>query len=159
MGEFLGKVCIAEAFKGFIWETCKINCSNLFCSVVASGFIALQFKLFATIFKSYLGISNDYAIYLAGFIVVSYSAFGGIRSIAFTDIIQFFTLGVLIPVLSIIIWHEYTNINGFDFEQAMSIPIFNPQEFLGFSNLKFWSLIFLFNLFLLPMPLFFKESV
>ncbi|WP_316354422.1 sodium:solute symporter family protein [Candidatus Trichorickettsia mobilis] len=149
MGEFLGKVSIAEALGDLYGK--RVRLIAAICgSVVASGFIALQFKVFATIFKSYLGISSDYAIYLAGFIVVSYSAFGGIRSIAFTDVIQFFTFGVLIPVLSIIIWHEYTNINGFDFEQAMNNPIFNPQEFLGFSNPKFWSLTFLFILFALP---------
>ncbi|WPY00759.1 Sodium:solute symporter family protein [Candidatus Trichorickettsia mobilis] len=149
MGEFLGKVSIAEALGDLYGK--RVRLIAAICgSVVASGFIALQFKVFATIFRSYLGISSDYAIYLAGFIVVSYSAFGGIRSIAFTDVIQFFTFGVLIPVLSIVIWHEYTNINGFDFKQAMSNPIFNPQEFLGFSNSKFWSLIFLFILFSLP---------
>lgn len=149
MREFLGKVSIAEAVGDLYGK--RVRLIAAICgSIVASGFIALQFKVFATIFKSYLGISSEYAIYLAGIIVVSYSAFGGIRSIAFTDVIQFFTFGVLIPVLSVIIWHEYTNINGFSFEQATSNSIFNYQEFLGASNPKFWSLTFLFILFALP---------
>ena len=149
MGEFLGKISIAEAVGELYGK--RVRLIAAICgSIVASGFIALQFKVFATIFKSYLGISSDYAIYIAGFIVVSYSAFGGIRSVAFTDVIQFFTFGVLIPVLSIIIWHEYTNINGFSFDQAISNPIFNYQEFIGFSNPQFWSLTFLFILFALP---------
>jgi Na+/proline symporter len=158
MEEFLGKVSIAEAVNDLYGK--RVRLIAAICgSVVAAGFIALQFKVFATIFKSYLGISSDYAIYLAGFIVISYSAFGGIRSVAFTDVIQFFTFGVLIPVISIIIWHEYTNINGFSFENATNTPIFNYQEFIGFSNPKFWSLIFLFMLFATPgfIQLFFKE--
>ena len=149
MGEFLGKVSIAEAVGGLYGK--RVRLIAAICgSVVASGFIALQFKVFATIFKSYLGISSDYAIYLAGFIVISYSAFGGIRSVAFTDVIQFFTFGVLIPVLSIIIWHEYTNIKGFEVKLATTNTLFDYKEFIGFSNSKFWSLTFLFILFSLP---------
>lgn len=149
MSEFLGKVSIAEAIGELYGKRVRLIAA-ISGSIVASGFIALQFKVFSTVFKSYLGISSDYAIYLAGFIVISYSAFGGIRSIAFTDVIQFFTFGVLIPVLSVIIWHEYTNINGFSFEQAINNPIFNYQEFVGLKNSKFWSLTFLFILFALP---------
>ncbi len=147
MGEFLGKVSIAEAIGGLYGKLVRLIAA-ICGSIVAA--IALQFKVFATIFKSYLGISSDYAIYLAGFIVISYSAFGGIRSVAFTDVIQFFTFGVFIPVLSIIIWHEYTNINGFDFKVATSNTLFDYKEFIGFSNSKFWSLTFLFILFALP---------
>jgi Na+/proline symporter len=149
MGEFLGNISVAEAMGNLYGK--RVRMISAICgSIVAAGFLALQFKVFASIFRSYLGISNDYTIYLAGFIVIAYSAFGGIRSIAFTDVIQFFTFGVLIPVLSIIIWHEYTNINGFDFTAATSNPMFDYKEFIGLSNPQFWSLIFLFVLFATP---------
>jgi len=149
MREFLGNISVAEAMGDLYGKRVRII-SAICGSIVAAGFLALQLKVFASIFKSYLGVSSEYTIFLAGFIVIAYSAFGGIRSVAFTDVIQFFTFGVLIPVISIIIWHEYTNINGFSFENATNTPIFNYQEFIGFSNSKFWSLIFLFMLFATP---------
>jgi Na+/proline symporter len=71
--------------------------------------MAIQFKVFGDIFKNYLGISDKYTIFLAGTIVVMYSAFGGIKSVAFTDVIQFFTFGVLVPVLSILLWNSFTS--------------------------------------------------
>jgi Na+/proline symporter len=149
MSEFLGNISVAEAM-GNLYGKHVRTITAISGSIVTAGFMAVQFKVFGEIFKSYLGVSSEYAIFLAGFVVILYSVFGGIRSVAFTDVIQFFTFGVLIPVLSIIIWHQYTNINGFSLEAATSNPIFNYKEFLGLENPKFWSLALLFLLFSIP---------
>lgn len=149
MGEFLGNLSVAEAMGSLYGKNIRII-TAISGTIITAGFVAVQFKVFGEIFKSYLGVSSEYAIFMAGFIVIMYSVFGGIRSIAFTDVIQFFTFGVLIPVLSIIMWHQYTNINGFSFEHTTSNPIFNYKEFIGLENPNFWSLALLFLLFSIP---------
>jgi signal transduction histidine kinase len=112
--------------------------------------MAVQLKVFGNIFTQHLGIHDKYTIFLAGIIVVMYSAFGGMRSVAFTDVIQFFTFGVLIPVLSVVLWNEYVDINGFNFGNATHSPLFDYREFIGLDNSNFWSLALLFVVFLNP---------
>lgn len=149
MQEFLGSISVAESMGKLYGENIRII-SAISGTIASAGFIAVQFKVFGEILKNYIGLSGNYPIFIAASIVVVYSAFGGIRSVTFTDIVQFFTFGVLIPVLGFIVWNDYTNISNFTIEQAASSPIFNYQEFLGLSNPKFWSVALLFLLFALP---------
>lgn len=149
MGEFLGNVSVAEAMGNLYGNNVRMIAA-VTGGIAAAGFIALQFKVFADLFKHYVGISNEYTIFIAGFIVVIYSALGGIRSVALTDVIQFFTFGVLIPVLSVILWNEYALNNHTTFLLHASNKIFDYKDFIGLENPKFWQLIFLFMLFAIP---------
>ena len=150
MGEFLGNISVAEAMGNLYGEKARII-TAFTGAIAACGFVALQFKVLGDISKSYLGLSSSYATILSGVIIVTYSAFGGIRSITFTDILQFFTFGILIPVLGFIIWNDVSNSENFNLIQIVSdASIFNYKEFLGLNNPKFWSLIFLWLLFATP---------
>ena len=147
MQEFLGSISVAESMGKLYGEKVRII-SAISGTIASAGFIAVQFKVFGAILTHYVGFSGNYPIFIAASIVVTYSAFGGIRSVAFTDVIQFFTFGVLIPVLGFVIWNE-TTINLSLSDSAIH-PLFNYKEFLGFSNPNFWSLVLLFLLFSLP---------
>jgi len=149
MGEFLGDISVASAMGNLYGPRVRLIAA-MTGSIVAAGFIAVQFKVFGDLFKHYVGISDQYTIFIAGAIVVMYSAFGGIRSVAFTDIIQFFTFGILIPVLSMILWNEYVEMRGFSFANATSSPLFDYREYIGLSNNNFWSMAILFLLFAIP---------
>jgi signal transduction histidine kinase len=65
-------------------------------------------------------------------------------------VIQFFTFGVLIPVLGIVIWNDLSSLPTFNLVTAVQHPLFNYEEFLGLSNPKFWSVLLLFLLFSIP---------
>ena len=149
MSEFLGNISVAETMGNLYGEKVRII-SALAGSIAAAGFIAVQFKVFGDIFKLYAGLSNNYAIIGAAIIVVLYSAFGGIKSIAITDVVQFFTFGVLIPVLGIIIWNDCSNSTNCNLLAIPDESIFNYKNFIGYSNPKFWELIFLLFLFAIP---------
>ena len=149
MSEFLGDISVAETMGNLYGEKVRVI-SALAGAVAASGFIAVQFKVFGDIFKLYAGLSNNYAIIGAAMVVVLYSAFGGIKSIAITDVVQFFTFGVLIPVLGIIIWNDCSNSINCNLLTISDDSIFNIRNFLGYSNPKFWELIFLLFLFAIP---------
>ena len=86
MGELFGKkVRIITAISSFIG---------------VCGVIAVQLKIAAMIFEL-IGIPNIYGILSAGFIVSVYSALGGIKSVTFTDIIEFITFCIIMPIVSL----------------------------------------------------------
>jgi len=149
MGEFLGSISVASTMGDLYGKHVRLI-TAIGGTIASAGFIAVQFKVFGYILNNFIGLPGNTSIFLAASIVILYSAFGGIRSVAFTDVIQFFTFGVLIPVLGMVVWNHYSTLPNFDLKVAFSHPLFNYQEFLGFSNPKFWSLILLFLLFSIP---------
>jgi len=148
MGEFLGAISVAEALGDLYGKYVRIISAATGC-FVSAGFMAMQFKVFGDIFKSYLGIS-EYTIFFAGVTIVMYSAFGGIRSVAFTDVIQFFTFGVLVPVLSIILWNQFISSGDADFSLALADPKYNPTILFDPDNPQFWQMIVLFIFCMIP---------
>ena len=71
-----------------------------------------------------IGIQNIYGILSAGFIVSVYSALGGIKSVTFTDIIQFITFCVIMPIVA------YTFLNNVNNTDAIIDTLINNPLFL-----------------------------
>ena len=86
MGRMYGKkVRIISAISGFIGVL---------------GIIAVQFKVFGSVFNIFFGFENKWATVTSAFVVIFYSAYGGIRSVAFTDVLQFLVFCFLLPILA-----------------------------------------------------------
>ena len=149
MSEFLGSISVASAMGDLYGKHVRLI-SAIGGAIASAGFIAVQFKVFGYILNDFLGLSGNYPIFLAASVVTLYSSVGGIRSVTFTDVIQFFTFGVLIPVLGIVIWNDLSSLPTFNLVTAVQHPLFNYEEFLGLSNPKFWSVLLLFLLFSIP---------
>ena len=149
MSEFLGSISVASAMGDLYGKHVRLI-SAIGGAIASAGFIAVQFKVFGYILNDFLGLSGNYPIFLAASVVILYSSVGGIRSVTFTDVIQFFTFGVLIPVLGIVIWNDLSSLHTFNLVTAVQHPLFNYEEFLGLSNPKFWSVLLLFLLFSIP---------
>ena len=99
MGEFLGKLSIAEAMGDLFGKRVRII-TALAGFIGVAGIISIQLKIAGIVFEYALGISSIYGIVLAAVIVTVYSSLGGIKSVTFTDVIQFFTFGTIIPAIS-----------------------------------------------------------
>ncbi|NDB87279.1 MAG: metal-dependent phosphohydrolase, partial [Alphaproteobacteria bacterium] len=99
MKEFLGKVSIASAMGELFGRRVQIV-TAISGFIGISGLIAMQFRIAGMMFEYALGFANIYGILLAGIIVTSYSALGGIKSVTFTDVIQFLTFTVVMPTLA-----------------------------------------------------------
>lgn len=135
MGNFYGKyVRIITAVTGIIWNV---------------GGIAVQFKVFGTIFTYFLGIDPVISIILAASIITIYSAFGGIRAVTYTDVLQFATFGFCIPVIAFLIWNSL-NTSGIDFTVALNKPIFDFFRVFSPSNPGFLDMILLGMYFTIP---------
>ncbi len=100
MAEFLGNLSIADALGNLFGKHVQII-SAIAGIFLCIGIVALQFKVGAAILRIFFGVSGFYAILMCAIIVTVYSAFGGIKAVTFTDIIQFFTFGAIVPIISL----------------------------------------------------------
>lgn len=92
--------------------------------------MAIQFKIIARVIAMLFNIESEPATILAAGIVILYSTFGGIKSVIFTDILQFFTFGTVFPILALTIWNNLQNSS-----QVMATladnPNFNMKEIVS----------------------------
>jgi len=148
MSGFLGKTSVAELMGELYGKEVRIIIA-LSATIGASGFIAIQFKALGNIFGYFLGVENYIVVIIAGIIVTTYSSFGGIRAVTFTDVLQFITFGVTMPLIGIIIW-KHINHPDFSFANALTDPKFDFKAVLNFGNPRFWEMIPLMFYFAIP---------
>ncbi len=81
--------------------------------------------------------------------MIIYSSFGGIKSVTFTDVIQFFTFGTVVPVIALIVW---SGIDDADivFNTIQTNPLFDLGELFDYRTPKFWSFLSLMLLYIIP---------
>jgi Na+/proline symporter/signal transduction histidine kinase len=148
MREFLGKLSIAHAMGDLFGKNVRIV-TAIVGFISMSGLVGVQLKLTGLVFEHALSISNTYGIIIATIIVTLYSSLGGIKSVTFTDIIQFITFSITIPIVA------YVLLTSVDSMQAVkntlnTNPVFNLREVLNFSNPQTVRHLFLFLCFAIP---------
>lgn len=148
MGEFLGKLSIAEAMGSLFGNRVRIV-TAVASFIGVSGIIAMQFKIAGIITEYALGIHSIYGILLAGITVTLYSSLGGIKSVTFTDVIQFVTFSTVIPAIAYFILN---NLNGSlsVVELISNNPLFDYKKVFDFSNKQSLYHLFLFCFFAIP---------
>ncbi|HJD64153.1 MAG TPA: sodium:solute symporter family protein [Rickettsia endosymbiont of Sericostoma sp.] len=122
------------------------------------GIVGSQFKVSATMLQLFFNVSSFHAILASAIIVILYSAFGGIKAVTFTDIIQFLTFGTVIPIITLLIWgtlHDPHKV----FVTITENPLFDYRQVFNFNNSKFIGSFFLLLFFLIPafQPVFFQR--
>ena len=150
MAEFLGDLSIAEAMGKLYGNKAKLITAIAGC-IGTSGMIAAQFKIAGLLFEYTLGISSIYGIIFVASIVTIYSAFGGIKSVTFTDVIQFFMFGAILPTLAFFIFGTLGNTDNL-FTTLASNDNFDYKQVFDFSTKK--SLYYLFLFFFIAVPSF-----
>ncbi|MEM7055371.1 MAG: sodium:solute symporter family protein [Bacteroidota bacterium] len=133
MGEFLNNVSVAEAMGDVYGKTVQII-TAISGIIAKTGLTAVQFKAIATMLSILFNFDSISTTLAAASIVIIYSTLGGIRSVTFTDVIQFFTFGTIIPILALVIWSSIqdpnqviitlTNNPNFNIKQVVR---WNPQ--------------------------------
>lgn len=99
---FLGRISMGEIMYDLYGKIgqCFTGISSY---IVSLGFVAAQIKVMGLLFTYFIGYDDMFAVILSSLIVITYSAFGGIRSVTFTDVMQFLTIVVALPVLFIVV--------------------------------------------------------
>ncbi len=147
MQEFLGSISVAEAMGGMFGKKVRVI-SAISGSISSAGFIAIQFKILSCIFIYFLGINEVYTNIIAASIIIFYSAFGGTRFVAKTDVVQLMTFSVFIPILCIVIWNKLDSWGSI--ANAASATIFDYKKVFSFENTSILSTLALF--FILSIP-------
>ena len=148
MSGFLGKISVAEAMGSLYGK--EVRLITALCGIAGMvGGIAVQFKIFGTLFNYFFGIPSVAAIFVASSIVIIYSAFGGIRAVTHTDILQALTFTLSIPFVAIIIWlqiHEY----DLNYSNILNNKNFDIVQIFSIKNPDLLSIIFLIIYFSFP---------
>ncbi|OJW66928.1 MAG: hypothetical protein BGO68_01745 [Candidatus Amoebophilus sp. 36-38] len=105
MREFLKNLSVAEAMGDLYGRSVQIiTAISGVCSVLAA--VAIEFKVISKVISLIFGTESSWVPIIASAVVIIYSVSGGIRAITFTDVVQFFTFGMFIPILALIIWNQ-----------------------------------------------------
>ncbi|SPR06645.1 sodium:proline symporter [Orientia tsutsugamushi str. Gilliam] len=148
MQEFLGKLSVADVMGDLYGANVRII--TAICSIIrASTRIAMQIKVFSTIFYHFLGVDSVYATLISSMIVIIYSAFGGIRAVVFTDVFQSLAFGAFIPTLAILIWGMVGSWESV-VNTLTTNPIFDPKILLDYHNVNTLKYYGMFVYFVLP---------
>ena len=148
MKDFLGKLSIAEALGDIYGDKVRVIVA-VAGTIGSAGAIAVQFKVFGGIVSYFLNFSAFEGILISAFIVTTYSAFGGIKAVTFTDMLQTVTFGVALPIVAIMIWNHAHHEN-ISIIQTLSQPKFNISSLLNIDNLEIFSILALFLYFSIP---------
>jgi Na+/proline symporter len=108
LAPFLKNVSMAEAMSSIYGK--EVQTIAALSSVLTSiGYIAIQFKVIGKTLTALFNYQGSEITIIAAAIIIFYSAFGGVKSVTFTDVVQFITFGTLLPVLALVIWHSIQN--------------------------------------------------
>ncbi len=96
---FANKISIGEIMRELYGKPGQVMCgiANVLFSI---AYIAVQVKAIGCICHLFFGVSDFFGIIIGSFIVITYSSFGGIRSVVFTDVLQFGILIIGIPLMA-----------------------------------------------------------
>ncbi|AZL16023.1 sodium:solute symporter family transporter [Rickettsiales endosymbiont of Stachyamoeba lipophora] len=148
MKEFFGKLSVADIMGSLYGNNIRIITS--LASIAQSiGMLALQIKVFSTLFNHFLGMDSIYAVVISSFVVIAYSAFGGIKAVTFTDVMQFITFGVFIPMFALFIWQSIGS-QELIIDTLQNNPKYNVSKFFTYRHPQFVEYLFLFLYSMVP---------
>jgi Na+/proline symporter len=148
LGDFLGDLSISEAM-GKLYGN-NVRLITAICGFIGViGIIAIQLKVAGMIFEIALNMPSLYGVITAGVVVTLYSTWGGIKAVTFTDVIQFFTFGTIIPLVTLFIYNSFF---GFEtvYNTVLNNPNFDLDKIFDISNPKLWKYSLLFIYYLVP---------
>lgn len=96
-----GVVSIGEIVKKHYGQFGRIM-SGISASLVSFGYIAVQISASSKIFQYLLHVNYAEGVVLSYLIVITYTAIGGLRSIIFTDFVQFIAIMLCIPTITFV---------------------------------------------------------
>ena len=74
--------------------------TGVFGFLISASLVAVQFKALSFVFHYFYHISPDIGVWISALILIAYSAFGGVRAVTWTDMIQFFILVNAVPLVT-----------------------------------------------------------
>jgi len=148
LAEFIGKLSIAEAMGDLFGKHVRVITAISGC-IGVGGIIAIQLKASGMLFEYCFNIPSIYGIVISATIITLYSSLGGIKSVTFTDIIQFFTFGTIIPLIT---YHIVSSLEGPEvlIHTITTHELFDYKQVFDFSQEKAFSFLLLAIFIVIP---------
>ncbi|MGI2257629.1 sodium:solute symporter family transporter [Candidatus Cardinium hertigii] len=129
MGPFMEHFSIAETI-GSIYGRYPRIVAALFSILHCMIMVIIQINVMSQALKICLGSINPYTVTIfSTLLLIFYSIFGGVRSVTYTDVLQFITFAIIIPLLA---WFMFIKI---DKPVSEIIPILQSQTKFQFTKL------------------------
>ncbi|AVP88138.1 Putative Na+/proline symporter [Candidatus Phycorickettsia trachydisci] len=148
MGEFMNNLSIAEAMGDIYGKRVRII-TAIAGFIASAGMIAMQLKVSGSLLRYCFNWPEMYGILISGIIITIYSSLGGIKSVTFTDVIQFATFTIMIPTLTFFILSTIEDPDVF-LKTVTTHELFDYKQVFDFTRSR--SLYFLFFFLFLAIP-------
>lgn len=105
MGKFLDRVSVPDILSVYYGHNVQAI-SGISTVLQKVGYLAIQFKAISKITEILLGHTGPEVTIVTAALVIFYSTSGGVKAVTFTDVVQFFTFGALLPLLALAVWNR-----------------------------------------------------
>ncbi len=99
MSKFANCISIGDIMQISYGKSGKIV-SGIIGIIFCAGILIAQFKALSYVLSTTLGMESNWFNIVVSLVLICYSAFGGIKSVTATDVIQFIILIVIIPIVA-----------------------------------------------------------
>jgi len=98
MEKFLGMLSVGEIMGAMYGKAARVI-TGIAGMLLCTGRVAAQVMALGFVVRYLFGFSEIIGIVSGALIVIIYSSLGGVRSVVFTDVLQFIALAVTIPII------------------------------------------------------------
>jgi Na+/proline symporter/signal transduction histidine kinase len=129
-GRFEGMLSSGDIMKYFFGNTIE-KFASMACIFACILITTAQLIALGHAFNVFLGLDYKWGVILAGGTLILYSAFGGIKSVTITDVIQFAILIVMVPIIASVAINSVGGV-GATFAQipASHLRVFDHPDFI-----------------------------
>ena len=139
MSEFSDCISVGDVMNKLYGREAKII-SGIAAAILAIGAVGAQLMALSYLLSYYNGVDYITGMSIGAFIVIFYSAFGGIRAVTFTDVIQLWVIIIVVPLILVIALEKAGGFIGF--YKSMPINMLSiPNSKI--SELQFFDLLLL----------------
>ena len=105
MGKFLNALSVPDAL-GKLYGKPVQAIAGITTLLRSTFYIAMQLQVIARILAILFDYEGPEVVTIVAMIITSYALSGGVKAVTFTDILQFFTFGTLLPILALTVWNN-----------------------------------------------------
>jgi len=143
MDKFLNNVSVPESL-GKLYGKAVQAVSGIGAVLSAIGYITIQLQVISRILTILFSYEGPEIVIISAIIITFYSLSGGVKAVTFTDVLQFFTFGTILPILALAIWNKIQDHSQITHMLATN-PLFSfkkvvrwSPEFMGTLALMFY---------------------
>lgn len=96
--------------------------------LTSTAFVATQFKALSLVFEYFYAVHPYHGVIISAIILITYSTFGGVKAVTWTDIIQFFILICAVPLVTSVALSKLGGVFGLIEQLPESKLTWFPQD-------------------------------